>query len=128
MRGALLDDYSKVTARVREDLDLANPLSPLSALRSELDKNEERRYAALAGQLGGLLQELYAKAGAKTERSKSTRKGVDFEAATEEFLMDESRPRKDLVRRTTMEYGLDQNMVGDFVVEINPERRRASGW
>lgn len=120
LRSSLLDDYGKVTAKVREDLDLANPLSPLSALRSELDKNEERRYDALAKQLGALLQELAAKAAAKAERSKSTRKGIDFETATDEFLMAESRPRKDLVRHTASEYGLDQNMVGDFVIDINP--------
>jgi hypothetical protein len=120
LRSSLLDDYGKVTAKVREDLDLANPLSPLSALRSELDKNEERRYDALAKQLAGLLQELAAKTAAKAERSKSTRKGSDFETATADFLMAESRPRKDLVRHTASEYGLDQNMVGDFVIDINP--------
>jgi hypothetical protein len=120
LRTALLDDYGKVTAKVREDLDLANPLSPLSALRSELDKNEERRYEALATQLGALLKELEAKARAKAERSKSTRKGDDFEVATEEFLTTESRPRKDLVRCTATEFGLDQNKIGDFVIEINP--------
>lgn len=124
LRGALLEDYCKVTTKVREDLDLANPLSPLSALRSELEKNEERRYEALAKQLGGLLQEMAAKAATKAERSKSTRKGSDFEVATEEFLTAESRPRKDLVRRTGTEFGLDQNMIGDFVIEINPSEAR----
>ena len=74
----------------------------------------------MAKQLAGLLQELAAKAAAKAERSKSTRKGCDFETATADFLMAESRPRKDLVRHTASEYGLDQNMVGDFVIDINP--------
>lgn len=120
LRSALLEDYSKVTAKVREDLDLANPHSPLSALRRELSKEEERRYEALASQFSDLLQLLAAKAAATAERSKSTRKGGDFETATEEFLAAESRPRKDLVRRTSSEFGLDQNQVGDFVVEINP--------
>jgi hypothetical protein len=117
---ALLDDYAKVTAKVREDLDLTNPQSPLSALRSELYKDEERRYEALAKQLGDLLQQSAARAAASAERAKSTHKGGDFETATEEFLTAESRPRKDLVRRTGTEYGLDQNMIGDFAIEINP--------
>ena len=120
LRSALLDDYGRVTAKVREDLDLANPHSPLSALRAELYKEEERRYEALAKRLGNLLETLATKAGATAGRSKSTLKGNDFEAATEEFLTIESRPRKDLVRRTGREFGLDQNQVGDFVIEINP--------
>jgi hypothetical protein len=126
LRSTLLEDYSKVTSKVREDLDLANPLSPLSALRSELEKNEERRYETLNKQLGDLLQQLAAKAAASSERSKSTRKGGDFETATEDFLASESRPRKDLVRRTTNEFGLDQNKVGDFVIEINPGEVRGA--
>jgi hypothetical protein len=120
LRNALIDDYRKVTAKVREDMDLANPLSPLSALRSELDKNEERRYDALTKQLNELLQHQAAKVAAHAERSRSTRKGADFENATEDFLMAESRPRKDLVRRTINESGLDNNNVGDFVIELNP--------
>ena len=120
LRNALIDDYRKVTTKVREDMDLANPLSPLAALRSELDKNEERRYDALSKQLAELLQQQAAKAAAKAERSKSTLKGMDFEDATAEFLAAESRPRKDLVRRTGTERGLDDNNVGDFVIEINP--------
>lgn len=120
LRTSLLDDFGKVTAKVRQDLDLANPLSPLSTLRSELDKNEERRYEALAKQLGSLISDLAAKSERRAERSKSTRKGSDFEDTTEEFLSCESRPRKDLVRRTGSEYGLDQNKIGDFVIEVNP--------
>src|SRR5580692_343060 len=120
LRNALLDDYAKVTAKVREDLDLTNPQSPLSALRSELYKDEERRYEALTKQLVELLQQSAARAAASAERAKSTRKGGDFEVATEEFLTGEARPRKDLVRRTSTEYGLDQNMIGDFVIDINP--------
>lgn len=120
LRAALLDDYGNVTAKLRRELDLANPQSPLSALRSELLKEEERRYEALREQLNALLQQLAAKAAANAERSKSARKGGDFETAAEEFLMAESGPRKDLARRTTNTFGLDQNQVGDFVVEINP--------
>ncbi len=120
LRNALLDDYRKVTSKVREDLDLANPLSPLSALRAELDKSNERRYDSLQKQLNELLQQQAARAAASAERSKSTRKGSDFEVAIADFLTSESRPRKDLVRRTGTEPGLDKNNVGDFVVEINP--------
>ena len=54
------------------------------------------------------------------ERAKSTRKGGDFESSNRGLPTAESRPRKDLVRRTSTEYGLDQNMAGDFVIEINP--------
>jgi hypothetical protein len=120
LRNALLDDYRKVTAKVREDLDLANPLSPLAALRSELDKNDERRYDALSKQVGELLQQQAARTAAAAERATSTRKGTDFESATEDFLTGECRPRKDLLRRSSTEVGLDKNNVGDFVVEINP--------
>jgi hypothetical protein len=120
LRIALTNDYQRVTAKVREDLDLANPQSPLSAMRCELEKGDERRHAALAGQLAELLQRLTAKDAARAERTKSTRKGSDFEAATFDFLSAESRPRKDLAISTGTAYGLDQNMVGDFVVEINP--------
>lgn len=120
LRKALLEDYRQVTSRVREELDLANPLSPLSALRSELEKSDERRYGVLSKQLGELLQQHAASAAARVERSKSSRKGTDFENVTEGFLMAESRPRKDLVRRTATESGLDKNNVGDFVIEINP--------
>jgi hypothetical protein len=74
----------------------------------------------LTKQLVELLQQSAARAAASAERAKSTRKGGDFEVATEEFLTGESRPRKDLVRRTSTEYGLDQNMIGDFVIDINP--------
>jgi hypothetical protein len=120
LRVALVDDCQRVNAKVREDLDLANPQSPLSALRTELEKSDERRYATLTGQLTELLQRLAAKAAASVERSKSTRKGSDFEAATLDFLEAESRPRKDLVAHTATEYGLDQNFIGDFVIEVNP--------
>ena len=115
-RGALIDDYRKVTGKVREDLDLGNPLSPLSALRTEMDKKSD----GLSKQLTQLLEQNAAKAAASAERSKSTRKGGDFETALEDFLTAESRPRKDLVRRTSTEPGLDGNLVGDFVIEINP--------
>lgn len=120
LRSSMLEDFGRVTAKVREDLDLANPLSPLSALRAELDKNEERRYESLSNKLGELEKDLAAKAAARAERSKSTQKGSDFETAAADFLMSESRPRKDLVRRTGTEFGLDQNKIGDFVIEINP--------
>jgi hypothetical protein len=115
-RAALIDDYRKVTAKVREDLDLGNPLSPLAALRSHIDKNHEVEMK----QLSELQQHNAAKAAASAERSKSTRKGNDFEAALEEFLTSESRPRKDLLRRTGTEKGIDDNFVGDFVIEVNP--------
>jgi hypothetical protein len=115
-RGALLDDYRKVTSKVREDLDLANPRSPLSMLRGELEK----RHAALSEQLAELLRQNAAKAAAGIERAKGTRKGGDFETVLEAFLTSESSPRKDLVRRTGLERGLDGNLVGDFVIEINP--------
>ena len=120
LRNALLNDYRQVTGKVREELDLSNPMSPLSALRAEIERNEERRFDTLSKQIGALLQQEAAKAAADAERSKSTRKGVDFENATEEFLAAESRPRKDLVRRTTSEPGLDSSNVGDFVIELNP--------
>ncbi len=120
LRVALVDDCQRVTAKVREDLDLANPHSPLSALRAELEKSDERRYTNLTGQISELLQRLAAKAAASVERSRSTRKGSDFEAATLDFLETESRPRKDLVAHTATEYGLDQNFIGDFVIEVNP--------
>jgi uncharacterized alpha-E superfamily protein len=120
LRIALTTDYQRVTAKVREDLDLANPQSPLSAMRSELEKGDERRHAALAAQLAELLQRLTGKDAARAERTKSTRKGSDFEAATFDFLSAESRPRKDLAISTGTAHGLDQNMVGDFVIEINP--------
>jgi hypothetical protein len=120
LRTALLEDYGRVTNQVRTDLDLANPRSPLAALRSELYKEDERRYEALANQLRDLLQQSAAKVAGTAERSKSTLKGGDFETATEEFLTSESKPRKDLVRRTAREHGLDQNKAGDFVIEINP--------
>jgi hypothetical protein len=119
-RAALIDDYRKVTAKVREDLDLGNPLSPLSALRTEL----ERKNDALSKQLTQLLEQNAAKNAATAERSKSTRKGGDFETVLDEFLTAESRPRKDLVRRTGTEPGLDGNLVGDFVIEINPSEAR----
>jgi hypothetical protein len=119
-RGALIDDYRKVTAKVREDLDLGNPLSPLSALRMELRTEGDRKHEAVSKQLTELLQQNAAKVAASAERSKSTRKGGDFETVLEEFLTSESRPRKDLARRTGTEPGLDGNLVGDFVIEINP--------
>ena len=125
LRNALLDDYRKVTSKVREDLDLSNPLSPLSALRSELEKSEERRYESITKQIAELLERQAAKTAASEERSKSTRKGADFENVTEEYLVAESRPRKDLVRRTGTEPGFDNNNVGDFVIEINPSEGRS---
>jgi hypothetical protein len=125
LRNALLDDYRKVTSKVREDLDLANPLSPLSALRSELEKADERRFETLSRKIGELLQQHAAKTAAHEERLKSTRKGLDFEEATENFLTAESRPRKDLVRRTGTEVGFDKNNVGDFVIELNPSEGRS---
>lgn len=124
LRTALIEDCQKVTERVRQDFDLANPQSPLSSLRTELEKGEERRFEALTNQLGELLQRLAAKGAAAAERSKSTLKGADFEAVTEAFPIGESRPRKDLVRRTSGELGLDQNMIGDFVIDVNPGDRR----
>lgn len=124
LRTILVEDCQKVTEKVRQDFDLANPQSPLSSLRVELEKGEERRFEVLTNQLGELLQRLAAKAAAAAERSKSTLKGADFEAVTETFLIAESRPRKDLVRRTSGELGLDQNMIGDFVVDINPSDQR----
>jgi hypothetical protein len=120
LRVALVADCQRVTAKVREDLDMANPQSPLSALRAELEKSDERRHGTLMAQLSELLQRQAAKAAASAERSKSTRKGGDFEAATLDFLTAESRPRKDLVTHTGREHGLDQNCIGDFAVEINP--------
>jgi len=86
LRNSLVNDYHRITSHVREDLDLANPHSPLSALRIELEKNDERRYTNLAAQLAQLLEHLAAKAAANAERSKSSRKGTDFEAATLDFL------------------------------------------
>lgn len=120
LRAALVNDYRGITAKVREDLDPRNVHSPLSALRTELESNQERRHALLSAQLNELLQRLAAKAAAQAERSKSTRKGGDFEAAAHDFLMSDSAARKDLVMYTGKEYGLDQNLVGDFVVEVNP--------
>ena len=35
-------------------------------------------------------------------------------------MTEESRPRKDAVSSTGREFGLDQNLIGDFVVEVNP--------
>lgn len=119
LRNSLVNDYQRITTQVRAELDLANPQSPLSALRVELEKNDERRYSALTAQLTQLIEQLAAKAAANTERSKSTRKGTDFEAATLDFLEAESRPRKDLVAYTGREHGLDQNFVGDFVIDVN---------
>jgi hypothetical protein len=116
LRRALLSDYANVTSKVREDLDLANPLSPLSALRIEFDKKHD----ANSKLLHELLQQNAAKAATQAERSKSTRKGNGFEQALEAFLSSESRPRKDLLRKTGLEQGLDGNMVGDFVIELNP--------
>jgi hypothetical protein len=120
LRRTLVADYSQITAQVRKDLDLANQESPLSALRVELEQGEERRHAVLTAQLGELLQRLAAKAAASAERSKSTRKGDDFEAATNDFLQVESAPRKDLAVYTGKEFGFDQNQIGDFIIEINP--------
>ncbi len=120
LRIALVADVQKVTAKVRQDLDLANPHSPLSALRAELEKSEERRHDALTKQVSELLQQSAAKAAATAERTKSTRKGDDLEIATEKYLTAESVPRKDLVSRTSWDFGLDQNRIGDFVIEVNP--------
>lgn len=125
LRTTLLDDYREVAAALHKDFDLAHSESPLAALRSELYKEDERRYESISKQLNEILIQAAAKEAASAARSKSTLKGADFEAATEEFLTAESRPRKDLVRRTTTEFGLDQNRVGDFVVEVNP--REAPG-
>jgi hypothetical protein len=120
LRVVLVDDIQKVATKIGRELDLNNPQSPLATLRTELERSDERRYDALTKQVGELLRQSAERAAASAERSKSTRKGDDFEVATEEFLMAESAPRKDLVRRTSRDYGLDQNQVGDFVVDINP--------
>jgi hypothetical protein len=116
LRDALLNDYKKVTARVRKDLDLGNPLSPLAALSSDM----ERKHSILCKGISELQQQNAAKTATRLERAKSSRKGADFEAALDIFLTAESRRRKDLARRTGKELGIDGNMVGDFVVEVNP--------
>ena len=120
LRSAMIEEYSKVTAKSREDLDLGNPLSPLSRLRGELDKKLEKQHEKISSQLADLVQQNAVRAATHSERSKSTRKGVDFESALETFLTSECRPRKDLLRRTGTETGSDGNMVGDFVIELNP--------
>ena len=116
LRTALLDDYRKVTSKAREDLDLANPNSPLSMLQKLLEK----QHAAEMDQIAELLRQNAAKAAAGVERAKGTRKGTDFETVVESFLTSECAPRKDLVRRTSTERGDDGSLVGDMVVDLNP--------
>lgn len=120
LRVTLSSDYQRITDKVCEDLDLTNPSSPLASFRTELENNEERRHETLRHQIEEVLRGMAAKDAARSERLKSSRKGGDFEVATLDYLAAESRPRKDLVTHTAAVFGLDQNQVGDFVIELNP--------
>ena len=126
-RQALVADYRQLTQKAKEDLDLANPASPLSALRREIETKMEQKHEAADKKLTELLAQGAAKVAAAAERSKGTRKGGDLETALEDFVSAECRPRKDLCRRTATENGFDGNQVGDFVIEIDPAAAKGPG-
>lgn len=126
-RQALVSDYRQLTQKAKEDLDLANPASPLSVLRREIEAQLQQKHEAADKKLTELLAQGAAKAATAAERAKGTRKGRDLESVLEEFISSECRPRKDLCRRTATENGFDGNQVGDFVIEVDPAAAKGAG-
>ena len=122
LSAALSADMRRVTDKLQGDLDMRNPTSPFSLLRSE----QKRDHEAVVIKFAELAQHAATKAAVAAERSRSTRKGEDLESALDQFFVAECGPRKDMVRRTSTELGIDGNRVGDFVIEINPSEAKGA--
>ena len=117
----LMAEYRRATDKLVSDFDVRNPMSPFAILRAERQRDHE----SVIGKFAELASREAEKAAAAAERSRSTRKGDDLESALEQFLTGECAPRKDMLRRTSTEVGMDGNRVGDFVIELNPSEASA---
>lgn len=123
LRQALIEGLHEQTNRIVESLDLQNPNSQLGRLGTHFDK----RYEKLEAQINTLVAELQASAAASAVRRKTTGKGFTFEDAVEAFIADESRPRRDLVARTSKQTGVNGNDAGDITIEIEKSHAHGPG-
>jgi len=118
---SLIGGITKEAAKFANAFDLRNPTSALS----QLDSLHEKRQAKLEEQLQKIAADLQARAAASAVQRKTTGKGFCFEDLLEAYVSDESRPRRDVVTRTSKTTGLDGNNTGDLTIEI--ERIAAHG-
>ena len=124
---------SRLVARVETaqrsltlELSLDNEDSALKRLHRMLSDHNTvvlRQQSELAGRLDAALQSMNTR---KAEAAKSTRHGVEFEAALGEHLRELVQASGDILQHTGNTTGLKPNCkVGDFVVTIGPEKDAA---
>lgn len=123
LHDALVAGIIKETAKLADSLDLRNPKSHLSQLGAQLEKQSIR----IEGQLQQITAELHARTAANEVRRKTTGKGVVFEDILEAHLANESRPRHDIVTRTSKARGIDGNDVGDVTIEVAKDDAHGAG-
>ncbi len=112
---------AKEASKLTDALDWQNPKSPLSQLNAQMEKRD----AKFDNQLQKIAAELQARAAANAIWRKTTGKGVSFEDTLETYIANESRPRHDLVVRTSKTTGIEGNDKGDITIEI--EKNHAHG-
>jgi hypothetical protein len=123
LQAALVAGLSKETAKVADALDLQNPASALSRLNALHEKRQEK----LEEQIHKIAEELAARAAAHVVRRKTTSKGFSFEDTLEAYVANESRPRHDVVTRTSRVAGIDGNDKGDITIEVAKAQAHGPG-
>ena len=124
---------SRLVARVESaqrsltsELSLDNEDSALKRLHRMLTDHNAvvlRQQSDLAGRLEAALQSMNTR---KAEAAKSTRHGMEFEAALGDHLREMVHATGDILQHTGNTTGLKPNCkVGDFVVTIGPEKDAA---
>lgn len=123
LHAAIVGSVSKEASKFVAALDLNDPKSAFA----QFNTLEEKRQAKLEEQLTKIAADLQVRAAASAVRRKTTGKGVDFEDILEAYIADESRPRRDLVTRTSKTSGIDGNDTGDITIEIDKAQAHGPG-
>ena len=123
LRETLVSGVVKETSKLADQLDLSNPKSQLSQLRYCFEQHEVK----IEEQLTKLAKDMEVRAAASAVRRKTTGKGIVFEDVLEAYVANESRPRRDVVSRTSRVSGLDGNDAGDILIEIEKSQARGPG-
>ncbi|MBI3783488.1 MAG: hypothetical protein HY270_08805 [Deltaproteobacteria bacterium] len=118
----LVNRIDETTAQVRSSLTLDSDASPLARLRRELlDVIEglSKANVQFHSEVRSTLEVLQAR---RTEASRSTRHGLEFESAVGELLAEQTRHSGDLLEAVGQNVGrLPRCKVGDFVLGLGPE-------
>lgn len=123
LHSALVDSVAKETTKLSDALDIRNPRSGLAKILTVIEKRDVEMHA----QLERIAAELQARNAAGAVRRKTSGKGVAFEDMLEAYVADESRPRHDIVERTSKVTGLEGTDIGDITIEVDKAAAGGAG-